>query len=1195
MKKTILIFILFPLFVLSQSTDQNFVKSITYKQPTTTSVINPDITTANTEVSYFNGLGKIVQQIAHKQSNTGKDIVTHIEYDQYGRQTKEYLPFVSSSASLNYLYGAQSEVMNFYSSPTLAITGNPNFEATTNPFNENELENSPLNRVLKQSSAGNTWALGSGKEIKFEYQTNIADEVKLFRATATWNSSNEVYDINVIQSGNYTANQLYKTITKNENWTYGNANTTVEFYDKEGKIILKRNYNINNKGRTEEYDTYYIYDQYNNLTYVLPPLAESSIDFATIENLCYQYKYDERNRLVEKKLPGKQWEFIVYDKLDRPIAMGPTFSPYGNGTEGWMITEYDVFDRVIQTGWRQLSISDIDRKNYQTSINSGTNPFALSANDILTKEFYDDYNFSGAPSPLPTSLPDSTFPLTTNVKGISTGSWVKVLDNPTSSSAEISYTLYDEQYRPVHTKTVNHKGGYTQIDTNLDWFGKVNYTLTKHKRTNANTEIVVKDIFEYTDQDRLELHKQQINSLPEQLIVKNFYDELGQLISKNVGGTDITGSTSLQQVDYTYNIRGWLKAINDVNFIGSDLFAFKINYNDPETATPLFNGNISETFWKTSSDNNLRKYDYTYDHLNRLLRADYSKEGSTSFNSYLEHLTYDKNGNIQTLHRNGGMDTDGYQFENPIDDLTYLYDDLNKNRLLRVFDATANTSGFKDDTDGTDINIDINDVPDYTYDLNGNMISDTNKGIQSITYNHLNLPVQIVFPNGIINYIYNADGQKVEKTVAETGMATTTDYLGGFQYKNKVLQFFPHAEGYVNATENTLIGGGTSYTFHYVFSFTDHLGNIRLNYSKDPTTNVLRIIEENHYYPFGLKHTGYNSDRMMYVREGSTLRIKPVPPLFKTINNYKFENKEWQDELGLNVYDFHARNYMPDIGRTTTYDPLAEDFYDFSPQSFLNNNPIYFTDPTGMSPDPPTEGEFENNYVHTDSFGSWKYSKSENTWWDITGGNNHIQHGTTELRAVEIIGQTKSSIFTFSNIQTALDVAGSSEIPFLSQLADIGSAGMSFYEGDYKGGMLSLGGTFIPGLSQAKLALKASAVVVVSVKYADEAIDVAKNAEKTMNTSRGARRQAMRDSGIPTSQQPISQSKNSSGREYTYSVSKKGGGTERKSVQQQTKDRSHKGQPHWEAGRVKTDNHGNTRMNQYNRPKISNPKSKVNY
>lgn len=60
-------------------------------------------------------------------------------------------------------------------------------------------------------------------------------------------------------------------------------------------------------------------------------------------------------------------------------------------------------------------------------------------------------------------------------------------------------------------------------------------------------------------------------------------------------------------------------------------------------------------------------------------------------------------------------------------------------------------------------------------------------------------------------------------------------------------------------------------------------------------------------------------------------------------------SSEWQDELGLNMYDFEARMYDPATGRTTTHDPLADTFAHQSPYSFFNSNPIYFKDPTGMA------------------------------------------------------------------------------------------------------------------------------------------------------------------------------------------------------------------------------------------------------
>ena len=100
------------------------------------------------------------------------------------------------------------------------------------------MESSPLNRVFKQAAPGDVWAMGNGKEIKFEYQTNIENEVKFFKVVTTWNASKGLYEPAIVQTSHYLPNQLYKIITTDEN-----GNNTEEFKDKEGKVVLKRTFN----------------------------------------------------------------------------------------------------------------------------------------------------------------------------------------------------------------------------------------------------------------------------------------------------------------------------------------------------------------------------------------------------------------------------------------------------------------------------------------------------------------------------------------------------------------------------------------------------------------------------------------------------------------------------------------------------------------------------------------------------------------------------------------------------------------------------------------------------------------------------------------------------------------------------------------------------------------------------------------
>ncbi|MCB0376545.1 MAG: RHS repeat-associated core domain-containing protein, partial [Sinomicrobium sp.] len=317
----------------------------------------------------------------------------------------------------------------------------------------------------------------------------------------------------------------------------------------------------------------------------------------------------------------------------------------------------------------------------------------------------------------------------------------------------------------------------------------------------------------------------------------------------------------------------------------NDLFSFDIRYNDPTAgATALFNGNISQTRWRTNNtDNSLKHYSYSYDALNRITQA---TDNTGNYN--LNAVSYDKNGNILSLGRNGHLNEAADTF-GVMDSLVYSYDSGNK--LLKVEDAADEIFGFQDDAVAVP-----DDSDDYSYDANGNMTSDTNKGITGITYNHLNLPTEIVFnndPNRKISYIYSADGVKQRKVVTDNATITTTDYAGAYIYENSSLKFISQAEGYI---EPDGAGG-----YAYVYQYKDMWGNIRLTYSDDNGDGIVdtsEIRREQNYYPYGLEHRGYN---------GSTSGVK---------NNLKtYQGQEFTEDLELNTHEWKYRISDPTIGR----------------------------------------------------------------------------------------------------------------------------------------------------------------------------------------------------------------------------------------------------------------------------------------
>jgi len=908
-------------------------------------------------VTYIDEIGRVKQNTGIAQSPAGKDLIHHTEYDNFGRQAKEYLLSPSDSQS-DGSYIEENDLIN----QTKSYFQN-NFN-DDNIFSEKLFENSPLNRVLKQGSTGNDWLLDAQNDNdhtgKFNYQTNSVNEVVRYKVSYL---NNNIEDPQLIYENFYSQNTLNKIITKDENWkpSDGKNHTTEEFKDNFGRVLLTRTYadmQVNGSGSTQvPHDNYYVYDDYGNLTFVLPPKFENSFigtnlgitdrnrisfdwrnfmnspiggggssnyievvngklivvfsagfttqplkidgvvkslgwtdipdltigNFASGhytafmrsgnlyiegdgtslgglslnveidlnqpsssgESIIYQYKYDKRKRLIEKKIPGKDKEYVIYNKLDQPILTQDGNLRLQNK---WLFTKYDVFGRVVYTGiyqdgnsrqgmqdmaYEETEIIFENRLQSPTSIDgvisyysNNTFPFENGALEIYTINYYTDYiDIDGGVRPstvygVSTALQTKNLPTVSKIRVLGTNSWIT------------SVTYYDNKTRPIYVYSKNNYLNTIDIVENkLDFRGKVVETKTTHKKT-GKSDIVTIDKFTYDNAERLSTHTNKINTQAEQSITVNEYDELGNLIRKKVGGTT---TSELQEVDYKYNIRGWLTQINDVNNINDDLFSLRISYNNIEDdiynqVKPLYNSNISETYWKTANDNYLRGYGYSYDALNRFKDAWFEEPNNLEFlntNNRIKKypgfydtrlITYDKNGNIDYLRRSGKSESNAAVV---MDRLYFSYED-NSNKLLSVSQGNdATQEGFTDGNTSGD---------DYAYDFNGNLNKDLNKGIGTATtngiiYNHMNLPTEVIFNNSTtkrINYIYDATGIKLKKVVNDNGNITTTDYAGNYVYENGNLHFFNHPEGYVTPNGNS---------YNYIYQYKDHWGNIRLSYS----------------------------------------------------------------------------------------------------------------------------------------------------------------------------------------------------------------------------------------------------------------------------------------------------------------------------------------------------------------------------
>jgi RHS repeat-associated protein len=828
--------------VLSLATAKGLTSAVDYRQSTT----------------YFDDLGRELQTVAKQATAGGNDQIAVLNYDQFGRVVQKFLPYTDSLATGDFRPNASAKQAGIYNSI---------FNGAEGYYYSNTIyEAAPTDRVLKETAPGNTWT-GNNIGVRRDYTFNTAlDSVKI------WLVGNNTTDTPTV-TGNYAAGTLTTIVSTDEQ-----ENKVIEYKDMEGKTILKKVQLSDTlfNGYYGWLSTYYVYDVFNRLRYVIPPNAVQyawgnnwNLNDTVRKQLCFAYNYDAAGKMITKRVPGAGETWMVYDARDR-VVMTQDSSQRGLGK--WMVTKYDSLNRPDSSGL----LTDPNARAYHQGLASLSTTYPATAGnfELLTQAYYDNYAWVSGAAPALGSAMATTYSGNSNyfitgynvspvyaqpivaiaiTRGLLTGSKTKVVG---SSPAQYLYAVsfFDDRGRVIQTQGVNYTGAVDTVTTQYDFSGKPLRSLLNHQKggsapnTAQHHNVLTK--MSYDAGFRVKsLYKNIDGATSDQLIDSMQYDELGQLKAKYLGN-------GVDSLVYDYTIRGWLTGINK-NYVGgtaNHYFGMELGYDKTASVigttnylNPAINGNISGTVWKSAGDGVGRKYDFSYDNANRITAAAYTDNkntgwGTTAMDFSVSGLGYDANGNILSMNQKG------FKVGTPaatIDSLIYSYQ-TTSNKLSQVVDRANDSLSLLGDFHykGT------KQAMDYSYDGNGNLSLDNNKAIDHIHYNYLNLPDTVhMNGKGNICYTYDASGSKQKKVTMDSvaHLATTTLYQGGFVYQQTAaitspgggvdtLQFMGHEEGRARWAFHKYLSGTTAYGWEYDFYEKDHLGNTRVLLSQERDT-----------------------------------------------------------------------------------------------------------------------------------------------------------------------------------------------------------------------------------------------------------------------------------------------------------------------------------------------------------------------
>ena len=253
-------------YTLSLSNDQNYISTKTARVAVGSASALNGLTNSSeawADVAYFDGLGRPLQEVmVDAAPNCQGDLIQYHQYDALGREAVVDLPYVDN--------GSSAGSFRDDGSGGLPITSQRSFYSTANfpaiptadlnvPFAETEFEASPLNRALEQGAPGEDWQVGNPVNDLHTIRTHVrphtdTDDVLNFGIDPSPSNS-------IVYDDEYPDGELMRQEVIDENGHY-----TLTYTDKMGRTIL-----VQQQIDGADARTYYLYDQWGRVKYVLQP------------------------------------------------------------------------------------------------------------------------------------------------------------------------------------------------------------------------------------------------------------------------------------------------------------------------------------------------------------------------------------------------------------------------------------------------------------------------------------------------------------------------------------------------------------------------------------------------------------------------------------------------------------------------------------------------------------------------------------------------------------------------------------------------------------------------------------------------------------------------------------------------------------------------------------------------------------